>query len=237
VAGGPAPGAGGNAADPAGAAASVAAFGGNATGRASKVKFPAGTPEGDEERRRDERERKAAARAVARKMVEPPTLPSAAPGVADSVPQKVPVQFGGDGAEVSAPPVLWQPDTLTDLVSELLDAAEAGRVASFAAKCQEGGLMPKLCREIEADAHFPKTAKIILKRSLPRLAAKWMNKAGISAEFQDEVAVLTAMLLILQHDRKMSGKLDELIASNKQRSTAPPAATTAGVVTKPGVKP
>lgn len=72
--------------------------------------------------------------------------------------------------------------------------------------------MPKLIKEIEADAHFPKSAKVILKNALPRLAAKWLNKSGISAEYQDEVACVTALLLIVQHDRKMSGKLDELIA-------------------------
>ena len=69
-----------------------------------------------------------------------------------------------------------------------------------------------LIKEIEADAGFPKAAVLLLKRSLPRLAAKWLNKAGISSEYQDELACVTAVLLIVQHDRKLSGKLDELIS-------------------------
>lgn len=101
-----------------------------------------------------------------------------------------------------------------------MDAAEEGRVAMFAAKCQEAGLMPKLCKQIEQDAHFPKTAKIILKRSLPRLACKWLNKSGVSAEYQDEVAVVTALVLVIQHDRKMSAKLDEFIAAVKKDHAA-----------------
>lgn len=77
--------------------------------------------------------------------------------------------------------------------------------------------MPKLIKEIESDAHFPDAAKVILTTSLPRLAAKWLNKSGLSAEYQDEIAVITAILLIYQHDRKMMLKLDKLIAQTKPK--------------------
>ena len=101
-----------------------------------------------------------------------------------------------------------------------MDAAEQGRVAQFVGKCEAAKLLPKLIREIEKDAAFPKAAVVLLKRSLPRLAAKWLNKAGISAEWQDELACVTAVLLIVQHDRKLSAKLQELIAAAK-REAAP----------------
>jgi len=52
---------------------------------------------------------------------------------------------------------------------------------------------------------------------LPRLAAKWLNKSGISAELRDEVAVVTALLLIVKHDRSMASKLDVLIAIEVKR--------------------
>lgn len=97
----------------------------------------------------------------------------------------------------------------------MLKAAEEGRVAKFAAKCSQLGEMPKLIKEIQEDAHFPETAKALLATSLPRLAAKWLNKSGLSAEYQDEVAVVTAILLIYQHDRKAMLKLDKIILELK----------------------
>lgn len=106
---------------------------------------------------------------------------------------------------------------MTSLVEELINAAEEGRVSSFVGKCSEAGIMPKLIKEIEQDTHFPKASKVLLKEALPRLAAKWLNRSGISAEYQDEVSVVTALLLIVQHDRKMSAKLDELIALARQQ--------------------
>lgn len=115
----------------------------------------------------------------------------------------------------------WEPDALQGLIGELLDAAEEGRVQSFLVRCEQEGLTGKLVKEIEKDAHFPKTAKIILKQSLPRLAAKWLNKAGISAENQDEVLTLTAVLLILQSQRKISIRISKAAEDLKQVQAVP----------------
>lgn len=109
----------------------------------------------------------------------------------------------------------WKPELLTSLLDQLLHAAEEFRVDSFVGKCEEAGITGDLLKEIERDAHFPKAAKILLKESLPRLAAKWLNRSGVSAEYQDELTVVTAMLLIYQSDRKNSTKLDELIELRK----------------------
>lgn len=132
--------------------------------------------------------------------------------------------LAGDAGGATTPPmeptaVPWQPETLSNLLGELLDAAEQNRVGAFVAKCEEAKLLPALIKEIERDASFPKTAKVLLKQSLPRVAAKWLNKSGVSAEFQDELACVTAVLLIVQHDRKLTEKLDELIASQKPKET------------------
>lgn len=111
----------------------------------------------------------------------------------------------------------WQPELLAGTLSELLTVAEDGRVAQYVAKCEEAGLLPKLIKEIERDVHFPPVAKTMLKSALPRLAAKWLNKSGVSAEWQDEITVLSAFVLIVLNDRKISGKLDELIAEKKKK--------------------
>jgi hypothetical protein len=181
------------------------------------------SPQGQDERREHDRIRKAnrrdAAKAVAATLVQPAPLP---PPGAHLVNQLPPAPDGGSAGIPAAivpagdaPPVPWKPELLTSLLDQLLTAAEESRVAQFVGKCEEAGITGKLLDEIEKDAHFPKGAKILLKESLPRLAAKWLNRSGISAEYQDEAAVITAILLIVQSDRKNSGKLDELIAQRK----------------------
>ena len=77
VAPGPTPGQPGNTPAAVPAKQSVPEFGGNPTGRKSKFRFPADTPQGIEERRKADADRKAAARAVATQLREPPPLPAA----------------------------------------------------------------------------------------------------------------------------------------------------------------
>jgi len=202
-----------------GPAPGVAEFGGNPSGKPlTKFQFPPDTAEGKEERRLADAERKRNERAEKiGKVAEPPPLPSATARQANSVLETNGTAEPGLAVAPETPLVPWEPDALSDLVSELLDAAEENRVGNFVGRLQEAGLMPKLITQIEKDSHFPKLAKVMLKRSLPRLAAKWLNKAGISAEHQDELEVVTALLLIVQHDRKSSARIDELIAEHREQ--------------------
>lgn len=101
-------------------------------------------------------------------------------------------------------------------MDELVEAAEENRVGNYIARCAEAGLTPKLCKELEADAHFPKVAKTLLKHSIPRLAAKWLNRAGLSAEWQEEISVLTAIILIIKQQAKVNARLEEVILQSKQ---------------------
>lgn len=125
---------------------------------------------------------------------------------------------------------------ISDLLGELIEAAEENRVAQYVAQCKEAGLLPKLSKEIEADAYFPKISKKVLSKCLPRLAAKYLNKTGVSAEFQDEVAVFVAVIMIALNDRSISKRLAEHAEKKKADeavSPEPPAAlrsATPGVV-------
>jgi len=110
---------------------------------------------------------------------------------------------------------------LTDLVGLLIDAAEKNRVADYLQKCNEAGLTEKLVKKIGEDARFPESAKILLKNSIPRLIAKWMNKTGISGEYQDEVAVMTAVILIVKHNAGVDANFQEILAELKKQKTAP----------------
>jgi hypothetical protein len=102
------------------------------------------------------------------------------------------------------------------LLENLIEAAEEGRIAAYVGRCQEAGLMPNLIKEIEKDAHFPAAAKTMLKHSLPRLAAKWLNKTGISAEFADELTCVTAVLMIIKSERSTLARFDEILAEIKK---------------------
>ncbi len=113
---------------------------------------------------------------------------------------------------------------MTDLVNELIEAAEKNRVKDFLGRCAEAGLTAKLTKEIEADVRFPGTAKVLLKNAIPRLAAKWLNKSGISAEYQDEISVVTALVLIIKNNYQVNRRFDDLIEEQKKLSkTSAPA--------------
>lgn len=90
-------------------------------------------------------------------------------------------------------------------------------MAQFAAKCKEAGIMGRLFVEMERDVHFPKAAVVLLRRSLPRLAAKYLNKAGLSSEYCDELSVITALLLIVKNDRSVNSKLDAWLEEQRKR--------------------
>lgn len=108
--------------------------------------------------------------------------------------------------------VPWDPQLIKPLLEKMIEAAENGRLAKFTIRCQRLGDMPKLIKEIEQDAHMPPEAKAMLSVSLPRCAAKWLNKSGVSAEYMDEISILTACVLIWSHDRKADQRLEKLLA-------------------------
>jgi hypothetical protein len=177
--------------------------------------LPPGSPQAEAADKKNDLERHKLARETAVQLAEPPALPSAvAPGAGPGPAPAATLALNGSGE--AAPPVPWQAETLTGLVDELVEAAEENRVGNFIGKCAEAGLTPKLCKEIEADAHFPKMAKTLLKHSIPRLAAKWLNRAGLSAEWQEEISVLSAIILIIKQQAKVNTRLEELIQQNKQ---------------------
>lgn len=122
---------------------------------------------------------------------------------------------------------------VSGFVDQLLKAAEENRVARFAARCQRLKQFPKLFAEIELDPHFPKAAVALLKDSLPRLACKWLNKFGVSAEFRDELACVTAVLLIVKNDRATFARVDAVLL--RLEKEAKPQAT-APAVTMPATK-
>jgi len=204
------------------AAATVPAYGGLRGGRRRSDGLVPGSPEAEEADRRKARARMARARARRRKtgQEEPPPLPSMAVPV-DAL-DTATVSARADEPGGPSPGVLdqtapqpWQPEALQPLCDQLLAAVEEGRLSAFIARCTEAGLSQRLVKEIEQDARFPRAAKVLLSRSLPRLAAKYLNRAGLSAAWEDEVAVLSGIIILVQHDRRLQARLAELIAAHR----------------------
>lgn len=92
--------------------------------------------------------------------------------------------------------------------------AEAELVAMTTRKAVKASLPTSLLKEIERDARWSNTAKTALTVSAPQVAAKWLNKAGISAENQPEVVLSTALLSIAVAHFRLSRRLDLLIQQN-----------------------
>ncbi len=201
---------------------SIPAFGGNPTGRKSKFRFPADTPQGIEERRKADADRKAAARAMAAKLVEPPPLPAAGLDRAVRAPADL-VATPGNG-EIALPVVApvevvvpWTPADIREITDELVDLSEANRLSEFVTVAKEAKLPESLLREIEADAKFPAKSKAGVKTAIAACAAKWLNKSGISAKNKEEAALLFFSAGIWMQGRRMRSKLDDLIREDKER--------------------
>jgi len=229
------------AAPPGSAKSAALALGGNPTGRETKFRFPAGTPDGDRERRDAEAERKRGVRAVARQLVAPPPLPSA--GAA--IPGQTAAPLGVTSAGLPGPPlepfVPWTGEDVRDFTDELVELSEAKRVSEFCEAAKEAKLPASLIKDIQRDAHYPAKCKAHFKTSLAGVVAKWLNKTGISAKNREEAAFLFYGATILLHGRRMRAHLDAIIdedraereKSEKAKEPAPAATSILPLVATP----
>lgn len=209
------------------AAVTAPLFGGFRGGRKRKDGLAPGSSEAIEADREKDRLRKERQRS---RSVEPPALPAAgAAGVAGQA--QAAAGAVGDGAGVEGVPVLaWDAKMLAPLFEQLIPTVEdltVHQVAVRAAKCR---LPPDIVREIEAEAKWSAPARKALELSAPQVAARLLNKTGISAENQPEVIFFTAISAILAGQVMTLKRLDKLAAIANVPTTKPgqPA---------PGVKP
>jgi hypothetical protein len=196
-----------------GALVSVPQFGGNRGGKKRHDGLPPGSIQAKEADRKRDAERKRQDREEKRRLAEPPPLPSAVapPGNTNGA---APGVEGANGVGPSAPlaaPIQWQPEMLREFTDEIVNAIEQSRVAKFSALMREGGLPDLLVKRVAQDSHYPAGSKRAVQIATPRVACKWLNKAGLSAEYADEVALVTALGSILIQGRKLQSQLESLI--------------------------
>ena len=119
---------------------------------------------------------------------------------------------------------------LRPLSDELIETAETVMNGALKNKCAKAKLPGQVQNEIAQAAKWQPLPKKALQHSLPRLAAKYANKSGLSAEYQDEVVCAGAVLSIGANYMMLCQRLDKLIlAANppdpkaKTPVNAPPA--------------
>lgn len=125
------------------------------------------------------------------------------------------------GALAPSGPVPWDAETLRPLFEQLIPSAEQFAVAQLTGKAAKADLPPAVLREIEKDARWSPPTKAALTLSGPQVAAKWLNKTGVSAENQAEVVLLTALAALVASHAMLSRKLDGFIADTRPAAPKP----------------
>lgn len=215
-----------NNAPPVAAQDSVPSFGGLRGGRPRKDGLIPGSVEALEADRKKDRIRKQRARSR-RRDDDPSPLPSAhssdhpTSSASDRNPPIGNLSLGGS----SMP---WQPEMLKPLFDQLLPTVEKVTINQIAGRAEVAKLPSAVVREIERDAAWNDVTKKALEMSAPQLAAKYLNKSGVSSDNQPEVVFGTALASIVTSHTLLLRKLDKLIAatnpesSTHQAKSAPP---------------
>lgn len=194
-------------------------FGGLRGGHGRKDGLIPGSPEAREADRKKDRLRKQRQRngGVATAQPDPPALRSAVEGEAQAAPGALAVSPGVEGA----PPLAWDAKMLAPLFEQLIPTIEDLTVHQVAVKAAKCRLPPEIVREIEADAKWSAPAKKALELSAPQVAARLLNKTGISAENQPEVIFLTAISSIMAGQIMILKRLDKVSAVANAPTTKP----------------
>jgi hypothetical protein len=203
------------------ASASVPLFGGFRGKQKRRDGLIAGSPEAAAADREKDRLRKQRAR-DAQRAAEPPALPAfpdgvpTAPGVgAGPAPAPVP---GLGAPDLAGAPVPWDAQTLDPIFRQLLPTIELSLATSLTSRAQKAKLPGEVIAEIRKDAAWPAPTKRAVEIAAPRVAAKWLNRSGLSAEYQDEVLLGTAAAAILAQHSMILRKLDKVIAGEQEQA-------------------
>jgi hypothetical protein len=200
-------------------------FGGLRGGRKRADGLKPGSPEAVAADRKKDADRKKRERQEARAILPPEPLPAAtaAPGPA-LAPEKLHVDFpdqepadGGDYVPgvVASPGALvpWLGKKIEPVSVQLVEVMESMAARQVAKRARLANLPDETLNEVESSLAWEKGAKKLLAESSAEVAAKYLNKAGISAEYQPEITLAGAVLTVLYSHNKVLKRLDKLIAA------------------------
>lgn len=168
--------------------------------------------EADAKRKRDER--------AAKREADPAALPAAGAGV---------------GANAGGQAMPWDAGMLKPLFDQIIPTAERLSIKQITSLAEKAKLPGEIIHEIEKDAAWNECAKTALQISAPQVAAKWLNKSGVSAEHQPEVVLGTAVASIIGGQFLLIRRMKELIAAANPPPTKTVTDQAKPSVTQPGV--
>ena len=212
-----------NASPGVGAPQSVPQFGGNPTGRRRKDGFISGSPDAIAADRKKANEYQNRWRSK-RRALDPPALPAKLDGSVGQVPTPADGVASVPGAPLAAPgaPIPWDPETLRPIFEQLVPACEQLDVQTITRLAAEADLPKEVLKEVEKDARWTPPTKTALLLSAPQVAAKWLNKSGISSENQGEVVLGMAIASIVASHVLLVKKLERMIADKNPPKEAAP---------------
>jgi len=164
------------------------------------------TPEAADADRKKDRLRKKAERAA-----DPAPLPSATQTMAGT-PSTASGGLGTLPGPEAQPVVPWDASTVQPIVEQFLPAAEELMVKQITDRAVKARLTPEIVKAIQADAQWPDPAKKALNQNMAAVTAKYLNKLGVSSEYQAELALMTALSRICGGHILLLRRLDKLIA-------------------------
>ncbi len=194
-------------------------------GRQRQDGLPAGSGAAAAADRERERLRKQQQRSAKRAAEPPPPLPPAVASPAQlspAAPGAVPPLAGPQtpsgilppgAALVAEPPILWAGGDLAPVTDALVPLLEEIQHDKKLSKLRKAKIDAGVIKEIERDFAWPEKSKLMLSRTGASLGAKWLNKAGLSAAYKDEVNFGVALLVILRCEASVNRRLDKLIAA------------------------
>jgi hypothetical protein len=112
----------------------------------------------------------------------------------------------------------WTPEELKEVVSELIGLFEEWDKTDSVKTARAAKLSDDLVKQIEQDASMPAFCKGVFVRTIPALAAKYLNQAGLPATGKDETLLLMAVLYMAYDKFSRSRDIKKLAAAASQPS-------------------
>lgn len=105
---------------------------------------------------------------------------------------------------------------IQQFTNEIINTLEASRVNKLTTIAREGGLPSDLVKRVREGAAYQPAAKIGLQDSVPRVACKYLNKTGVSAEYAEEVKLVGSLAAVMLQGRKLQATLEEMIEQTRK---------------------
>lgn len=103
----------------------------------------------------------------------------------------------------------------------LFDCGEGAAVLKFRSKCQMARISPPIIAEMETAITGQERTKRGIKASLPKVAAKWLNKMSVPSGYADEIVLVTCLGMYVKNYVAVMKRLDELIEATNVKPDKP----------------